>query len=795
MARGTFRGHPNGFGFIKPDRNERELMALLQECGGKDVFVPPFLARSLNDNDTVEFAYQETERGISAIKPCNAIGRNQGQGHGPLEYTVVAVTADCVTFKANTDGALVTASPTSLGITNPILALQRGAVFLKKGKQWSLVRYAPGIAAWIGSAPDITRNPYNFAELPAGSAWEATEPALATHEEERTDRRSGAITVEYEAASPVFVPSHQEPRSFFTCWDGTTHRKAIPGSTMKGAIRTLFEALTASRLGVVSETGAGSQHPPLYRRRGAKLYRVVLLPSNTTPGRVEECRFEYGLQNGSWVSPGGQGPLAPGEMSRSTTMPWHANLYFVPPSDHKHGGGPSKKVKLRFVTTGRSFDLEARAVERFALLKNHPHILAHRQNVQEKSPQEKSGYMLGQHHSPCGRADKFHVPEYNSVRAALHRLNTGDLIHGIDDGTRLICFGKNVNFLWPGMRSPRQNLAGFRPRGASSSQLDGSDLAESIFGFIGDHDGTHHPFRGRVRFGTFWAEKSAVDGSEIVLMPLSSPAGTKLKSRTLHYRPNEKRPSSYDDPGEQLRGRKFYWHQQAREHGKSVVPLPHRHDDLALEGGPPYPKDSGDKASHKDTEEDKKKISAIAIRPLPPPTKFSGEVHFSNLRPEELGALLVALDPSRALATKKDREGIHRFGIKVGKGKPRGLGSLVATQLTLSLLKPAAERYASLEESDVTFPAGQREKTAVNDFVFSYTEWCGTHGNGKFADLTFIKDLRRLTRLPKGDLVRSYPIRFDQYNWLPEFNMKDGSPKGGVFPPPMPLARDDPHEE
>lgn len=714
-------------------------------------------------------------------------GRATGQvqhggahGHPPAgqqvleDYTVVAVQTGGQGVRVEFDKEFGDEHPTrrvkleNLGLSDQVGGAREGAKFKQPQRRWQLASYAPEVAVGLrSSVPDIDDNPYNF--VPWGTPHSlAPDPLSARHDRDQPSRRSGTIKIAFTARTPVFIPeslTDQAPpppnearrREFFRCINADGVEKyAIPGSSVKGPVRSLFEAVTNSRLGVTDTKALVS--PPLYRRRAFRLFRILRLPVGTASGQVQECAFEFldrtGQVRGRNAGLGIGDPL----------IDFRANTYWVAPGMHRHNG----KVTLRFRATAAIYDLPSPLVTTWRGMFDsnapHPHIERHHETV--KDLKERSSY-----ENPPGRSTEKHwAPTFAAARAAgLTELvaasvaapDPREFIFAIPVPGRneISCFGRNVNFLWPGAQSPLAMIraAGFETRAENAVCLDDADPAEATFGFAGKNDApTSHPFQGRVRFTMFWGPPVAGTRVEdLRLMPLTAPAGTKAKSRSLYLAPGLGGKAADWDTNAKLRGRKFYWHQRAPE-GRTLA-LQHDADSLPLADGPQPPSNVSQNER---------------LQALPSDTSFAGEVHFDNLTGAELGALLVSLAPHLAFQdahlTVAAPETLN-FGIKVGKGKPRGLGSLVATKVALIVQKDAKDRYSNFSiwtENDEWGTDTEKPATFVDEFC-----------TAPWKALPAVKALENLLKIPTGTSVRVYPPRFDMYGWLPNDNDASGAPR------------------
>ena len=195
-----------------------------------------------------------------------------------------------------------------------------------------------------------------------------------------------------------------------------------------------------------------------------------------------------------------------------------------------------------------------------------------------------------------------------------------------------------------------------------------------------------------------------------------------------------------------MRGRKFYWHQKSPQ---GAVWQYHRfnrdaHREIADQCPP--------------------KLLALA-----PKTEFTCEIQFENLTNVELGALLYALEGNGP-----------SHGLKLGKAKPRGLGSVRVAVEKLELLN-FADRYKSLTGASGFIV--QESKAYREGFM----KWVAEKTSQPQPD--FLRDFDKLHTLPVSPRVCAYPVNFKQYGWLPEENQGSGLPRD-KRPEAMKRARD-----
>jgi hypothetical protein len=643
------------------------------------------------------------------------------------------------------------------GVTDPAIGLVPGNQFEKGTPSNYITEFGPTLRPDTGPEPRVGRNPYNFVALAGSLPWTfEVGQGEAPYGHDQFHELTGVIEFEATALTPCFVPEgfpyaagDPKPggkpysdedlrgisRRFSQMNDHAGERRfCIPGSSFKGALRTAVEAIGNSRFGVANE---GPAH--LYRRR---VFRA---------GRLENQ-----LPNGDWEA---QEILFPREGGGGGIE-----------VDNRFGllaqfrlGRSAKKQALERHTT---FLLPAKLAEGYQKQVDHPHYERHVEN--EEKERKKAG------------GEPFYTGVPADWKGELGTLHKDDVIYFTTAAnSRVITnFGKNVNYLWPAERSLASLAKTYLPRKQPGLDKQ-TDLAEYLFGFVGDHEEDEsgnvvsHPFRGQLRFETMWGP--AVGGQPITrlkLAPLTSPA-SQGKSRPLYLAPRaDGKSASFDDNGCEIRGRKFYWHQRYGD-GQTVWP---KHTFAGMDG-----------SMDKELRREMARQCPPPIEALPAGVAFRGRIHFSNLTPAALGAVLFALQG----------DGSFDHAFHLGKAKPRGLGSFRIRVSNLPAWR-IADRYSSLTESKGK--ADLRGKTA--NIVAAFRVWCNLKSHRPAdAPLTgspHLADYIRLHTWPAGNSIRYYPVNFNQYSWLPADDDPRGEPRGASGrggnpanrPPAMKRARD-----
>lgn len=249
-------------------------------------------------------------------------------------------------------------------------------------------------------------------------------------------------------------------------------------------------------------------------------------------------------------------------------------------------------------------------------------------------------------------------------------------------GNERIAFGHTAMFRLPYEYSPQDLLP------YSKDQMASTDFAEAIFGWVDDQKG--RTIAGRVSVGDahvpqdFPSQICLLNKDEESLTPLlSGPKPTTFQHYLTQGSDEKNELYHYQDEGSTtLRGHKLYWHKDGKlERTDYHTPK---------------------------TSENEKQLTTM--RPVNKGVFFDFDIHFENLAAEELGALLWILQVA----------GDGNHCLKIGMAKPLGLGS-VSIQSRLCLSGRSA-RYRSLFENGQWQKSSQKidaEETAEKPVQFA----------------------------------------------------------------------------
>lgn len=581
--------------------------------------------------------------------------------------------------------------------------------------------------------------PYNFVPLPERVFTVAEGIAVGgkkikpweMHDQFVPGTHSGFINLEITTLTPLYIRGavmrsadgawdHRDSRlrsEPYTMPDG---RPAIPGSSLRGMVRTLVEILAFGKIQPVSEAR------PFFRD---------ISPSRISTEYRRQFIEDLGvLETGMDIKTGQPVSVrAPGYCSRVRAGLVDATRRIIRESDcarvdqqllskqlsrnHSVGSGPgaTPNWQIQHSTVWAQVDPRPQAYF-FARQTNphgrqrHPDLYLKFRKVEALSSSKQPGYQQailvitggvpykhlefvfldptdGSRSLTVPRHiwDRFHDEDQitqwqekafprnqpQGRRAAGHLCDGEPVFFLVDESKRsddnpdgLVFLGRAGMFRFPYDQSPRDLV----PDELRNAPLD---LAEVMFGKVGRNE----IIKGRVFFEDAVATNGGPDWFEETLVPriLSAPKPTTFQ----HYltqdgtKGKDALTTYLADEHTAIRGHKLYWHRWEQNGAVSQVKEANNHDSLVqdLQG-----------ASPQDTQH-------TVIRPVKPRVTFSERIRFENLTELELGALLEALCLP---------EGCHH---RMGMGKALGLGSVRITAL-LQLVDRAG-RYRSWRASGI----------------------------------------------------------------------------------------------
>ena len=607
----------------------------------------------------------------------------------------------------------------------------------------------------------ITDRVIAFAEddlqLPAEPGANA-HPLAVDHTQYDPRKYTGWIDVELETKTPVYVRApltgqefaeterekekktnidqlRNKPDFFYTA---NKEQPVIPGSSLRGMIRSLVEIVAHGKLSPVTDS------PLIYRAVGdtsshGDAYRDQLFESDPARKNHFTPRFKGGYMrqiDGEWH-------IQPVQEMKGTTFA-RVNHRRIPHNLNRWGRSRNaseiyiaideydfKQVRGGFVHMKRCRVIEASDHDEGGRLKRA--VLARSGRIPKKmsemvvfEPDEEATPIPVPNDAESGEGDMVAAyidqitPEQKKLLGDDGVLVENQPILYLMNGDRLIFFGHTQMFRIPYRFSPRQML----PPEHRTERL--VDLAEAMFGRVkqtGDSEGLQ-AIAGRIFVeDAITEEKSPWLPGKPVLVPkiMASPKPTTFQHYLTQPRPDVdqgKGLETYNSSPRRttLRGHKLYWHKG------DVQRKDYEAKDEDIKG---------------------KESQYTRMKPVRPGTRFTFRIRFENLAAVELGALWWAI----ALPTNGD------YYHKIGMGKPLGLGA-VKLKPALFVNDPQV-RYRQLFDQ-TQFHLGTVDKTTAQEVAQSATKLferfvCKQLGYKDFVGSERIQQLLTMLQWPGPD--------------------------------------------
>jgi len=596
---------------------------------------------------------------------------------------------------------------------------------------------------------------------------------------------NGRITCQVTAETPVFVADSEDVDPVTTA-TGEKHfkyrffryggRDAIPATTLRGVVRSVFEAVTNSCFSTLECDGIKrleyrvSEDPQLTPARVVAIDKkgngtLELLDCRRRAPANSGCGDGQGVLSAGLIRayspkvgryPGGMQERLPNEarcpdgtrvaaLIGSQVVPHRDRdgrpnyRYFeiqriLPPSrrhelepapagceiryGYLHRTGPNierKHDERVFFRWDDNDDPERPAIEGIP----EDVIVPFANPVREEYNRHIRGYLERRE----GREAPAAWPKPSSFVAGGHELRPGSLVYCKVEGGQATCL-RPVSLPRLPHDSPREKLLPEHLRPCERPK----ELCPAcrLFGWVrGSPDPsskkTQVAYAGRLRFshGRMVSEGGKEPLEEIILAILGEPKPTTTPfylATSGGQPPYRDKDVLYKEGAYRLRGRKFYYH-----HAGGLNELEYKAQ--AANG-----------------------MNRTICGARDTGTTFEFTIDFHNLSAIELGALLWSL--------QLDKNCVHRLGL----GKPLGLGSVSIAVAGLRLLR-LRERYVELSAGGgEEAVAGDALPTVVQDYVSAFTAAMAQTYGRPFDELENVRDLRAmLTRERRGRPLIHYP--------------------------------------
>ncbi len=510
---------------------------------------------------------------------------------------------------------------------------------------------------------------------------------------------TGYIGMEIETKTPLYIRrSGKEGEAGDSDFYKQAGKYRIPGSSLRGMIRTMVEITSWSRFGYsIASDDEGKGIKYFYRTFGSKVvkndYSKCFIggdKANNLYGKVKAGYFykkglnSYEIRSASII---GKKQIFRVEDNLVVEQGLNKSISIKDPESHKFKLNKDYDEKSEHVY----FKYREETAHKHTVPMEYTKVTIRKYDGNPKADEEFEGYLICSGYMPNNERGKhLHwVISHEDTNPKILKISK-DLMDAYKDdcdrikpakddkeskikGNAVPCFyltderGDVKSFGFTGyFRIPyEKKVTDFLPKDTQC----GVDIAESIFG---DKDS----FMTRVFFeDALLAENSADKVTTSYKIPkiLSGPKPTSFQ---LYLEQSTNVIKNYNDQTK-IRGNKLYWHQDGNNW-----------DERAIKGN---------------------ETQYTKIKPINAGAKFQGRIRFENLSDVEMGALLFVLDLPEGLAHK------------IGMAKPLGLGSIrMNAKLYLS---DRGDRYKNLfaEWNGLTEESGKVEqfKQKFEKYIFN----------------------------------------------------------------------------
>jgi CRISPR-associated protein (TIGR03986 family) len=594
--------------------------------------------------------------------------------------------------------------------------------------------------------------PYNFVELP-----EKIVPAedLPSGDRYHLERHTGRIECSLTTESPLYIrcgltteefqtgkETKDLPDFFYTDPASKSEKPVLPGSSLRGMLRTLVEIVSFSKIERVS-----AEHRLFFRA-------VASNPEKESWGKEYKKYVKSDKVKAGYLKKDNKGwYIQPAKAEQGATFAWVRETTLNLPNFNNFNGPQYEPQYISVSYSSVVRDKTDRAKRLFAHNVDLPNIhlkkgvLVTSGNMKqgnEPSPRRNHCIVFeclvfeANSTSPKLRLDDKAIEHYRNALTDFQKESPFDKDWGVlvenrpvfycppEKGKNIVgFFGQSPNFRIP--YSPEGNghattVVNFVPE--NLRKLASIDLADAIFGWVKKEtkdeklpDGFDKQRAGRVFFtdGLYQSSQNGIWYQDKPLTPqiLSEPKPSNFphylvqpsadKSELKHY-------ASQPITETVIRGHKLYWHKGSKPDFKLKKVI-----------------DASKKVSDTQT---------TLIKPINQGVTFKFNIFFENLTKVELGALLWVLDIAQD----------DRYRLKLGMGKPLGLGAVkIKHKLYLSDRK---KRYTQLFrdnshnwETAETLETAPNYKQCFENYMLEELQHAG-----KFEDICRIQMLLEMLR-------------------------------------------------
>lgn len=540
--------------------------------------------------------------------------------------------------------------------------------------------------------------PYNFVRLPE-KVLQPPADEDSTLDQSSFSGYSGSITLKLESSSPVYIrgmmtteqyrrlgkkdelsdQEKEELSPFFSL----NNQYRIPGSTMRGLFRSLFEIITYSKPLFVNEdhfiyrSVESNNHGEKYRNRlheqdpggrnrfqpkylagymrnvGGKWYiQQAKVIGGATFARVSHNLLSAKINN--WRRTDRQKPDVQ-LVHHQTVFVRNGNLEYRT----VHGFIEIEYIRVEDISTDKK---ESEGITQEGTLITSGPMNSKRSEAvifPKDSTKKKEDWVK----IPDDLLKSYEVPKFRNVNLAREsgvKQDGHPVFYLLNDSGELVAFNHCPMIRIPYLNSPKDLVE--KDLGKSSEP----DMAERVFGYVDRENYTEASRAGRLAFCDALiipGVEQPVENNDAPIAPkiLASPKPTNFTHYLSQTRPDDQNQLLDYDDNTSIRGSKFYW---------------------ARNESPEYKETNVNNLN-------KNYKQYTRIKPLKKGNEFSTQIKFDNLTLAEMGALLWIIKIGRD----------EKYRLRVGMGKPYGLGAIKIKEMELKLIDRKT-RYQKLLNND-----------------------------------------------------------------------------------------------
>lgn len=565
--------------------------------------------------------------------------------------------------------------------------------------------------------------PYNFVELPEKVILSESE-GLKLHNQYSPDRHTGEISCTLTTSSPLYIRGGFTPDDFTQFGEESSsidklerlnteqrkrradffaypqnRRPVIPGSSLRGMLRSLIEIISYGKIDKVSDTnlvyravGDTTSLGDAYRNRllkdaGNGRYRFLMkagyviatgknswsirpakeLIKETSFARIEEDDIPNNL--GQWAH------------SRNA---FEISVNVAPCQFHPHN---SNRIQLWYAKASPTENSQNNGVvvETGWAPRKHMQFVFGFPRQEPDQDIQITDVLVDKYKEQVTEGQQTIVGSDGILK---HMQPVFYLV----ENNQLVFFGHAMMFRIPYLSSLQDFIPDNLKSADQGGTAEGVDLAEAMFGYARAQKAEQaQACKGRIKITDANCSEAVDKAIDSLLVPkiLSGPKPTTFQHylvqppETKADRRNLKHYTSQPNEETVLRGHKLYWHKGNVSNSNIKAP-----------------REAINKAKSQYTE----------IKPIKSGITFDFKVYFENLSDVELGALLWVLDIAQD----------EQYRLSLGMGKPLGMGAVKIThKLTLD---DRENRYEKLFE-DNNWHIPINESALENTYIQTFEEY------------------------------------------------------------------------